>query len=291
MIDPLQLAALVAIAQTGTFDGAAAHLSVTQSAISQRIKALEDRLGAPVLVRGQPCAPTAIGARLVRHAQDVALIEQATWRDIGHDAGQPTVRLALNADSLATWVLPALATVEGFLFDCVIDDQDHSASWLRSGHVAAAISSRAEPVQGCDVHPLGALDYFATASPAFVAKHFPTGLDEASLRNAPSLAFNAKDTLQSRFVQREIGKRIALPVHHLATTEGFVSATRLGLGWGMNPVTLVEGLIASGQLVTLARAPLSTPLYWQVSRLVAQPLAALTHALRQAARRHLSPLI
>ena len=289
MLDPLQLAALVAVFETGTFEAASGRLNVTQSAVSQRIKALEDRLGAPVLIRGQPCVPTEIGARLVRHAQDIALIERATLRDIGHAEGHPTVRIALNADSLATWVLPALSAVDDVLFDIVIDDQDHSASWLRTGQVAAAITSRAEPVQGCDAHPLGSLPYLATASADFAADHFPDGLTEATVRLAPSLTFNAKDALQAQFVQREFGKRVPLPVHRIASTEAFVSATRHGLGWGLNPTVLVEDLIASGELVLLSPEPFLTPLYWQMSRLVAEPLQPLTQAIKAAARDRLTP--
>lgn len=291
MLERLQLKALEAVVEAGSFEGAAARLGLTQSAISQRIKALEDQLGASVIVRGQPCVATPIGARLVRHGQDVALIEQATLREIGHEdatMGPPTVRIALNADSLATWVMPALAAMSDVLFDIVIDDQDHAAGWLRTGKVAAAISSRAEPVQGCDVVPLGALSYIATASPAFAARHFPNGLNEAALRTAPSLAFNAKDKLQAQFVEREIGKRVALPVHWIASTQGFVEATRLGLGWGLNPRLLVDGLIADGSLVALSPRPFVTPLYWQVSRLVAKPLTPLTRAMREAARERLT---
>lgn len=290
MIDPLHLKALVAVAQTGTFEKAADILGVTQSAVSQRIKALEDRLGAPVLVRGQPCVPTDIGSRLIRHAQDVALMESTTLRDIGQSAERPTVRIALNADSLATWVLPAFAHMDDMLFDIVIDDQDHSADWLRTGGVAAAICSRAEPVHGCDVHALGGLDYLATASPTFAARYFPDGLTEASLRAAPSLTFNAKDRLQADFVQREIGKRIALPVHHIASTEAFVSACCLGLGWGLNPTSLVRDHVEAGRLVTLSPKPLATPLFWQVSRLVSEPLAPLTQAIKAQAGANLSQL-
>lgn len=289
MINSASLHALVAVSETGSFDAAATRLAITQSAVSQRIKSLEDKLGAPVLVRGQPCAPTAIGARLVRHAQDVAVLERATLKDIGKAAPPSTVRIALNADSLATWVLPALADAPDLLFDIVIDDQDHSASWLRTGQVAAAITSRAEPVQGCDVHLLGALAYIATASPAFVERYFPDGLTVESLRTAPSLCFNAKDMLQAQFVEREVGRRLPLPTHQLATTEGFVTATQLGLGWGLNPVMLVKALMAEGTLVALSPEPLVTPLYWQVSRLVAEPLQPLTQAMRRAARQHLEP--
>ena len=44
--DPNQLAALTAILRTGSFDHAASELGVTSSAISQRLKMLEDQVGA-----------------------------------------------------------------------------------------------------------------------------------------------------------------------------------------------------------------------------------------------------
>ncbi|MGD1888976.1 MAG: LysR family transcriptional regulator ArgP [Cohaesibacteraceae bacterium] len=290
MIDRASLEALVAVAETGSFDGAATRLSVTQSAISQRIKGLEDRIGAPVLIRSQPCEPTTTGARLIRHAQDVAVLESATLKDLGKSGTPSTIRLALNADSLATWVLPALADTPGLLFDLVIDDQAHSASWLRSGQVAAAITSRAEPIQGCDVTPLGALAYLATASPRFAETYFPDGITAEALRRAPSLAFNAKDMLQTQFVEHALGQRIPLPVHHLASTEGFVTATRLGLGWGMNPDMLVRDLITDGDLELLSPEPFQTPLNWQISRMVAEPLKPLTKAMAAAGKAQLHPI-
>lgn len=284
MLEKSNLIALSAVINSGSFEGAALGLHITQSAISQRIKALETALGSPVIIREKPCRPTEIGARLIRHLQDMELIEQATLTEIGLGATASKVRIAVNADSLATWVLPALAATPDSLYDLVIDDQDHSAEWLRTGQVAAAITSRADAVLGCDVHPLGTLNYLATCSPSFKDRHFPNGLNATSFASAPSLSFNAKDGLQKQFVLRECGKHIALPHHHIASTQGFVDATILGLGWGLNPVSLVKNHIKDGALTTLSATPLSTHLYWQVSRLVAGPLQPLTNAIQNAAR-------
>ncbi len=157
MFGPSQLAALSAVLRTGSFERAAQTLHVTQSAISQRLRQLEEQVGTSLVIRSQPCRATEAGERLFRHAEEVRLIEQGVFRDLGLSAksggeagGWPTLRLAVNADSLATWFVPAMVGVGDVLFDLVIDDQDHSAEWLKRGEVRAAISGFAKPVQGCD---------------------------------------------------------------------------------------------------------------------------------------------
>ena len=172
-------------------------MSVTLSAISQRLKALEERLGTRLIRWGQPCTATEAGLRVIRHHDDIALLEQTLAGDLpGHAAPRATMRIAVNADSLATWVLPALAEVEGVLFNLVIDDQEVSQDWLKRGEVLGAITSHPGPLQGCDTMPLGALRYRATASPAYVARHMPQGATAEALAAAPALRFNEKDHLQ-----------------------------------------------------------------------------------------------
>ena len=175
MLDYALLSALAAVVRTGSFEQAAQHLNVTPSAVSQRIKLLEERIGAVLVVRGQPCLATEIGERLCRHVDQVALLEASLRQSLPgmqRDTRPVTLRIAVNADSLATWFIPAMAQTDGLLFDLVLDDQDHSADWLRRGEVVAAVTSHGEPVQGCNCHSLGALRYIATASPGFVERWF-----------------------------------------------------------------------------------------------------------------------
>jgi LysR family transcriptional regulator (chromosome initiation inhibitor) len=285
MFDRAQLHALAAVLRAGSFEGAARALSLTQSAVSQRIRALEERAGAVLVIRGHPCRATAAGTRLARHAEEVALLERAAAAEIGAPAGPATVRIAVNADSLATWVLPALASVEGLLFDLVIDDQDHSEALLRDGEVTAAITSRAVPVQGCDAMPLGRLRFVATASPAFAARWFSQGPTAEALSRAPALMFNEKDRLQADWAAAAAGRPVPIPVHRLASSHGFVMAARLGLGWCMIPEPLARADLAAGALVALdARRTLDVSLHWQVTRIAKGALEPLTRAVRQAAR-------
>jgi LysR family transcriptional regulator (chromosome initiation inhibitor) len=278
----------MAILRRGAFDAAAAELNVTPSAISQRIKALEERVGAALIDRGPPCVATPIGARIAKHAQDLELLENQLSQEL--DLDQPArshARIAVNADSLATWFVPAMAKVDGLFFDLVVDDQDHSADWLRRGEVAAAVTSTAT-LPGCDAIALGSLRYLATASPAFMRRWMPDGPTQETLTQAPCLPFNQKDQLQRIWMEREFGQRLMPPGHILPSTQAFIDAAMAGLGWGMNPAALIGRRIKREKLVCLKPdAPLDVPLYWQVSRVLAGALAPLTQAVKSTAQEHL----
>lgn len=284
--DPNHLSALAAVLRHGSFDGAASALHVTPSAISQRIKALEERVGTILINRGPPCSGTPAGLRIAKHAEDIGLLETALTRDLHLDTGHLAqhLRVAINADSLATWFVPAMARVPDVLFDLELDDQDHSADWLKRGAVSAAVTSTAA-IAGCDAYPLGSLRYIATASPAFVQRWFRGGVTAASLNTAPNLVFNAKDGLQRQWMSRQKAPRAAPPCHYLPSTQAFVDAAIAGLGWGMNPEILVRSAIDQGHLQELTHtATLDVPLVWQVSRILSPALKPVTDAVVKTAR-------
>ena len=288
MLDYALLAALAAVIRTGSFERAAQQLHVTPSAVSQRVKLLEERLGTILVVRGVPCTGTPAGHRLCQHVEQVSLLESELRHELPgiQHAGPPvTVRLAVNADSLATWFVAAMAQTPDCLFDLVLDDQEHSADWLRRGEVLAAVTASAKPVQGCDSTPLGALRYIATASPAFVHRHVLEGLDDASLARAPRLTFNSKDRLQMQWTRQAFGTEIASPTHWLPSSQAFIDAALAGLGWGMNPERLIAGHLRDGRLVALVPdQPLDVPLFWQRSRIASSTLADITRAVLSTAR-------
>jgi LysR family transcriptional regulator (chromosome initiation inhibitor) len=285
MLDPAQLAALAAVHRRGSFDLAAAELHVTPSAISQRIKALEEITGSLLIRRGQPSRATDTGLRLIRHHDEIALLEHTLAADLPRLApGPATLRIAVNADSLATWVIPALAATKGVLFDLVIDDQDVSQDWLRRGEVVAAITSHPGPLQGCDTVPLGNLRYRATATSGFLDRWFPQGVTAEALAIAPALTFSDKDQLQSRWAAARGFPRTALPTHRMASSHAFVEACLTGLGWGLNPEPLVRTHLSGGRLVELVPdTALDTPLFWQFTRLAGPALTPLTDQIRRSA--------
>jgi LysR family transcriptional regulator, chromosome initiation inhibitor len=243
--DPNHLAALSAVLRLGSFEAAAQDLAVTPSAISQRIKALEERVGSALVKRALPCTGTEVGLRLAKHAEDVALLEGLVSRELAlegaDDEAPPQLRVAVNADSLAIWFIEAMAATPDLLCDLVIDDQDHSAAWLKRGEVSAAVTAHDTPISGCNAMPLGAMRYQPSASPGYRAKWFAKGITPQALARAPCLTFNAKDALQRRWIAQYFGTDITPPAHFIPSTQGFADAAMAGLGWGMNP----EGLIDS----------------------------------------------
>jgi len=291
-----QLAAFVAVLDEGSFEGAARRLSLTPSAISQRIKALEDRLGQVLVLRQSPSRPTPAGERLLRGVQQMRLLEAEILGDFlveTERAAPVTISIAVNADSLATWVLGALAEPhrrDGLLFDVRVEDQDHTADLLRDGSVLGAITTDARPVQGCTVKTLGVMRYLPVAAPDFVARHFAKGLDAASLGAAPMLVFNRKDALQWRFVRSVTRARLSPPMHYLPSSTAFVEGAALGLGWAMAPESMLEQPFAQGTLQPIApRRWLDVPLYWQHWSIRSTALAKVTDALQRAARQSLRP--
>ncbi|KIT16071.1 ArgP/LysG family DNA-binding transcriptional regulator [Jannaschia aquimarina] len=285
MFAPTLLATLDAVCETGSFDLAAARVGVTPSAVSQRMKALAEAAGGALFVRLGPAEPTALGRRLLRHAREMAALDAALAADLGQEGAPPALAIAINADSLETWAVPALAAVEGLRFDVVIDDQDHSADLLRRGEVSAAVTAQTRPLPGCDAYPLGALRYLAACSPGFRDRWFPDGPDAAALARAPTLRFNPKDALQTRWIRQVTGEAINPPAHSLPATSPLQAALRAGLAWGVNPEGLMRPDLEAGHLVELIPgATLETPLTWQVSRVMADVLAPLTRAMRRAAR-------
>jgi len=289
-----QLAAFVAVLDEGSFDGAARRLSLTPSAISQRIKALEDRLGQVLVLRQSPSRATPAGERLLRSVQQMRLLETETLGEFAvgpAHAAPATVAIAVNADSLATWFLGALAGLhqrDGLLFDVRVEDQDHSTGLLRDGSVLGAVTAEARPVQGCSVKKLGVMRYLPIAAPAFVARHFAGGVNAASLGTAPLLVFNRKDALQWRFMRSVTRAKLAPPMHYLPSSTAFVEGAALGLCWAMAPEAMLEQPFARDELQPIAPGRwLDVPLYWQHWAIRSTILAKVTDALLQAARQGL----
>lgn len=290
-LDSGQLRALASIVHHGSFERAARALHITSSAVSQRIRALEEQLGVIVVQRGQPCRATPAGDRLCRHAETVGLLEKDALDALGlttDDATRPTLTIAVNADSLATWFIDVLARVEDITLDLVIDNEAHSAEWLRNGQVSAVVSAAGPSVAGCDQISIGALRYLATASPNFYQRWFAAGVSKQTLAQAPSLQFNRLDQLQRQWVTQHFGD-IDLPVaHRLPSTQAFIDGARRGVGWGMNPEPLVAPWLASDQLTTLGADPgLDAPLIWQWSRAFEPALRSLTATVVDSAATHL----
>lgn len=284
---------IATVIDEGTFDAAARRLRVTPSAISQRVRALEQQLGRVLLVRSKPVRATEAGVAVVRLARQVALLEHDTVSELGLDDDRTSaLAVAVNADSLATWFLPALATVShdhGVVFDLHRDDQDRTVELLESGEVMAAVTSRATPVAGCIARPLGAMRYEAVAAPGYLERYHSGDSRLAWLRTAPLVQFDRNDELQRDYLRSRGVDPGQPPRHVVPASQEFCSAVRLGLGWGMLPEAQSAAEIAAGSLVRLGGSPIDVHLHWQQWNVVSPVLAVVAEAIADAARAALRP--
>ena len=284
--DGQQLAAFAAVIEYGSFDAAAARLHVTPSAVSQRIKALEQRVGQVLVRREKPCVATPAGAPLVRLAAQTALLESEALAEMGGGSADRTrIAIAVNADSMSTWFTAVLGQLPEVLFDVRIEDQDHSARLLREGAAMGAVTTERTPVPGCRVQPLGVMRYVPVASADYADRCLPDGFTADAVGSAPSLAWNRDDALQDMLVRRAFRRNIARPVHYVPTAEGFAAAVRAGLGWGMFPDSLAAAWVADGSFVRISDVHLDVPLYWQCWKLDSPLIDNVTGAVRAAASR------
>jgi LysR family transcriptional regulator (chromosome initiation inhibitor) len=278
-LDGQQLAAFAAVIELGSFDAAAERLHVTPSAISQRIKALEQRVGQVLVVREKPCRATAAGVPLLRLAAQTEMLEaEALAETAGGSTDRTRIAIAVNADSMATWFHTVFARLPAVLLDIRIEDQDHSARLLREGAVMGAVTTERTAVSGCRVQPLGVMRYVPVATAQYVRAHLPDGFTAPAVAAAPSLAWNLDDALQDNLVRKVFRRPIDRPVHYVPTAEGFGAAVRAGLGWGMYPEQLV-----TADFVRVADAHLDVPLFWQSWKLDSALVSGVGAAVRHAA--------
>ena len=307
--DPDALECLAAIVEEGGFERAAQRLSITQSAVSQRLRALESQVGTVLIVRSRPLRPTAAGQLLLKHTKMLRLLRADLERDLqelapsslGGAREEERISIAINADSIATWALQALTELaqQGLPMEIITDDQDFTHEWLRQGQVLGCVTTLKQALRGCKVVALGAMDYVAVAAPAFAQERLGglggvEGVERVekvalltahNFRDVPFVAFNRKDDMQSEFVGKAFGlKRVMLNQLFMPSSEGQVRAVLAGWGVAVVPRLLTQGLLDQGLLVNIAPAfSLPIQLYWHCWNLRSEVLDALTAALKRVA--------
>jgi LysR family transcriptional regulator (chromosome initiation inhibitor) len=306
-LDPAGLDCLAALADQGSFERAAQRLSITQSAVSQRLRSLEAQVGQLLVVRSRPLRLSEPGRLMLRYARQWHALRADMARELGASlSATERLPIAVNADSLATWVLPALDRLvqaghrHGYGLELVVDDQDFTHDWLRQGAVLGCVTSVRDALRGCRVSPLGVMHYTAVASPAFVERMLPRGLSAANFAQVPFLVFNRKDDMQAQWVSRAFGVREPrLQERFVPSSEAYLRAVQLGWGVGVAPLLQTRGLLERGELVALdAAVTLDVTLFWHQWKLAAREdgvtarglLDQVGEALAEGARRDLAPL-
>lgn len=289
MLDYKLLEAFAMVVQEGGFEKAASAMHLTQSAVSQRVKLLEDRTGKILLSRGTPPQPTDAGRQLIKHYLQVKLLEDGLDEEMSesHDT-LTSLSVGINADSLSSWFLPAIGELleDGrILIDMHVEDQEQTHKLLRDGIVVGCISDMATSMQGCKVEFLGVMPYRLLARPEFTKRWFPSGLDISSAEHAPAVMFTRKDMLHHKILKEVLGQTVDVKAtHYMPSIEQFTQMISSGYAYGMVPDWQSDQLRAEGKLIEVHHnAHDSVNLYWHCWNIDSPPLKALTKQLvRQA---------
>ncbi len=293
------LAVLSAVVREGSFEAAAKILGVTQSAVSQRIRQLEEKAGAVLVVRARPCVPTEAGLQLCHHVDQVSLLQYEVVKRMDvligrEDASAATIRIAVNNDSLATWfpgVIKRASDELGLRFDIIPDDQEHTENSLKSGDALAAVTSTDTPVQGCRRVSLGAMEYIAIATPEYHQAVFSDGVSLKTLQKSECIAFDRKDTIQEQWMEECFGQIVEVGAHYVPSYEGYLETCLNGTAWGLVPRISCQKELAKEKLIELVPGKsVKVPLHWQASAHSSEMLRRLTQIIEEEAKSHLAVL-
>lgn len=92
-----QLKTLVAVVDAGSLTAAAPQVFLSQSAVSEQIRKLEERAGRVLLTRSKTgVTPTTAGLRLVGHARRILAMSDEAFRDLRGESLQGELRLAVT---------------------------------------------------------------------------------------------------------------------------------------------------------------------------------------------------
>ena len=286
------LVVLAAVVRTGSFDAAAKSLNVTQSAVSQRIKQLEERVGSILIQRGRPCVATEDGMLLCQHHEQIELLRHELSQQLaltggGRRAAGIKVRIAVNSDSLATWfpsVVKRAYDALGLWLEVIPDDQEFTEERLRSGDALAVVTTSDNTVAGCTAIPIGEMDYLAVAAPDFAERFFSDGVSMKTLSNAPAIRFDRKDSLPQQWIAQAIGEEVKIAHHDMPSYEGHLLCAQQGIGWAMMPALTVEPLVERGELVEIKPGVrIEMPLYWQTRSQASTTLRELSNVVAEVA--------
>lgn len=290
MLDYRLIEALAMVAREGGFDKAAKALHITQSAVSQRVKLLEEVTGQVLIARTAPPQATAAGQKLLKHYLQVKRLEDDLIGEIdgSTNKGFTSIAVGTNADSLAFWLIDAIHPFlleERVLLDIRVNDQEQTHRLLKDGEVMGCISTQEQPMQGCRIEYIGRMNYRMMAAPEFADQWFPSGLTIEDVRRAPALIFDRQDELHHKLLRQTLDEvPAAIPTHYVPSVEKFADFIVLGLAYGMLPDQQSTALVRTGQMVDLSPdRHVSVKLYWHCWNLKSDSLEKLTqHLLRKS---------
>lgn len=262
MFDYKLIEAIAAVVNEKGFEKAALKLNISQSAISQRIKLLEEQIGQMLIIRESPPKATSYGKKLLKHYQLVSQLEN----ELIQNDQVKTLSIGINEDSLATWfpnIWESFSQRGDYLLDLNVDDQERTDLMLKNGEVFGCIGSKKIAIQGCRSKYLGKMRYRPLSTKKFANTFFKDGFNIKNIQKTPSVIFNRSDGLHHLFLKKEFDKEFKdLPINYIPSFQKFFEFILLGYAYGMVPDLQSKKYLKDGSVIELSKNFVDVPLYW-----------------------------
>lgn len=292
MLDYQAIAALAAVIETQGFQSAASRLFITQSAVSQRIKHLEQYYGEPVMVRTLPYRPTELGLTLLGHFKRVSLLEDALQVSLTAEAAAPRISISISRDSMETWfttVIKQLHEIMPMTIEMIADDQDRTLQYLQKGLVSACASTSSKAISGCKAEFIGYFDYALVATPQFKKQYFKSGeVTKKELLTAPTLLFDQNDKLHHAYLKKFFNMEdVNLNhCHVVPSVAGFKQFALSGYAYVLIPCIDISDELKQKKLVNLCPDKVwQMPVYWHSFEIETSAYQAFNQLVLTVARK------
>ncbi|WP_020405427.1 LysR substrate-binding domain-containing protein [Hahella ganghwensis] len=244
------------ISRLKVFSAAAEHIGITQSAISQRIKKLDERLGFPVLVRTtRQLNLTPQGERLVQAYRNAEAEVDGALSEINSEQAQGTLQVETFSTFGMYWLLPRLPDFHQKHPDIrVYLNTEESIRTPGVGQADVIIRFASQAPSGFFSQQLGSEEIFPVCSPLLLEK-MPGTSPEQLLQNCTLLSTrnDGSDNCMKNWDQWSLltDTPIGKDILYFSRTELVLQAAIAGQGIALGRTLITMDAIATGSLMAL----------------------------------------
>jgi DNA-binding transcriptional LysR family regulator len=260
MFDLSLLRTFLAVYRSPTITEAAAHLALSQPAVSLQLKTLERQFKQPLFTRQvRGVAPTAAAHELARtiapHIDALDAIVETTGDDSAPLRG--TVHLGGPAEFLSAMALPALASLpeHGIRLRVKVGQATELLDLLVAGELDLAIATQRQARRGVEFELLYEEDFVLVAAPQFVAALDVDALRATrarALEGLPFLAYSEELPIIRRYFRTVFDTKAAFSAAVIvADLRALLTMAVAGAGLTILPHYLCREAIAKGELTVL----------------------------------------
>ena len=286
MLETKQLRIFKTIVEVGSFTGAGEQLDLSQPAISQQVRALEDQVGVPLLVRtARSTRPTPAGEVLLQFARQVLeKLEQVERVLAEHGDGRGgVVRIGTPEPACNHLLPPIVAELKRRTpkadVRVVSGHPPATLARLHGGEVDVALLPLPADSERLRIAEVGHDELIAIVPPV----HSWAGRVRVSARdfeNEPIILYDRQSPITERtlacLLDEGVFPRVAAEIDHLEALKNLV---RMGVGVSVVPRWSALRELAAGALSAVSVASPRMPRLWGVCYLDGQQQSAPIRAL------------